>query len=135
MDHLHAAQLLGVAEYTVTAVEYDAASDEWVVSVRDMARHETVQRRIPAEDGNRPAPAVEAEEVSHGEALIEMADDAQVPDGTVAEVLDWVGDNDVRAFAAKVVEEEREKPRKTLVDALQAKLDAANATDSADVAQ
>ena len=40
-----------------------------------------------------------------------------VPSGTVAEVLAWVGDDPLRAVAARIVEE-RGKGRKSLLDAL-----------------
>lgn len=40
-----------------------------------------------------------------------------VPSGTVAEILAWVGDDPLRAVAARIVEE-RGKNRKSLLDAL-----------------
>jgi hypothetical protein len=41
----------------------------------------------------------------------------KVPSGTVSEVLAWVGDDPLRAVAARIVEE-RGKNRKSLLDAL-----------------
>lgn len=46
------------------------------------------------------------------------ADTTSVPDGTAKEVLAWVGDSQARADAALAAEQEREKPRSTLVDSL-----------------
>lgn len=42
----------------------------------------------------------------------------QPPDGTVAEVTEWVGDDPARADAALGAEKRRDTPRTTLVDAL-----------------
>jgi hypothetical protein len=48
----------------------------------------------------------------------EPADPDAVPDGTVDEVLAWVGDDPDRAGRALAVEQDRDRPRSTLVDAL-----------------
>lgn len=48
------------------------------------------------------------------------ADDAQVPDGTVHEILDWVGDDPARAQAALEAEQAKDTPRISLVEPLQA---------------
>jgi hypothetical protein len=45
-----------------------------------------------------------------------------VPDGTVAEINDWVGDNTDRAQQALDAEEKREKPRVSLLNSLNEKL-------------
>lgn len=42
-----------------------------------------------------------------------------VPDGTVQQVLDWVGEDQAKAVKALEVEQAAERPRSTLVDALQ----------------
>jgi hypothetical protein len=42
-----------------------------------------------------------------------------VPDGAAAEVLAWVGDDPARAGAALKAEQQREKPRTTLITALE----------------
>lgn len=47
-----------------------------------------------------------------------------VPDGTIAEVLDWVGDDLDRARVALDAEQAAKKPRTTLVGALTELLDA-----------
>lgn len=47
MDQATAAAALGVAAYTVTAV--DADGDRWAVTVRDMATHEDVVHYLPRE--------------------------------------------------------------------------------------
>lgn len=39
-------------------------------------------------------------------------------DGTVREIEDWVGDNPDRAREALAIEEDRDKPRSTLVESL-----------------
>jgi len=51
-------------------------------------------------------------------ASTEVADDAPVPLGPVAYVLDWVGDDPARARAALDAEERSESPRTTLVERL-----------------
>jgi hypothetical protein len=48
----------------------------------------------------------------------EPADPDAVPDGTVDEVLAWVGDDPERVRQAMAVEVGRDKPRSTLIDAL-----------------
>lgn len=138
MDKLEAAQRLGVAEYTIVTHVFDAERDGWVVTVRDMASHTETERFVAAEDVAHiyPRPAVETaiEEADpdedgqpHGAALVELAEDAQVPDGTVSDVMAWVGASPERAYAALVVETEKDKPRKTLTDQLSAILDVATA--------
>lgn len=47
-----------------------------------------------------------------------------VPDGTIAAVLDWVGDDPAKAARALEAEQGRPAPRSTLVDALQKLVDA-----------
>ena len=43
-----------------------------------------------------------------------------VPDGTIAEVMEWVGDDPVRAQQALDVENAAETPRSTLISQLEA---------------
>lgn len=43
---------------------------------------------------------------------------ADVPDGSVQDVLDWVGDDKAKAKKALAVEDDRDEPRSTLVDRL-----------------
>lgn len=114
MDKLDAAQRLGVAEYTIVGIEYDLPLDAWAVQVRDMASHEVVTRHIPAESVQQADPAAE-DDAAHGEAL---AEDLQVPDGNVQDVLDWAAGNLVRARAALAAEEAKERPRKGVTEPL-----------------
>jgi hypothetical protein len=51
------------------------------------------------------------------------ADSDEVPSGSVAVVLGWVGDDPERAARALDVEEAADKPRKTLLAALEALAD------------
>lgn len=48
----------------------------------------------------------------------------EVPDGTVDEVLAWVGDDKAKAQQALDAEEDADKPRTTLVEALEAMVEA-----------
>ena len=54
MDIQQAAQLLGVAPYTVLAVEHDG--QRWLAQVRDMASHAVTARPVPGEH-QAPEPA------------------------------------------------------------------------------
>jgi hypothetical protein len=42
----------------------------------------------------------------------------EVPDGSISEILDWVGDDPDRAALALEAELDKESPRSTLVDKL-----------------
>jgi hypothetical protein len=42
----------------------------------------------------------------------------EVPDGSISEILDWVGDDEERAALALEAELAKESPRSTLVDKL-----------------
>lgn len=46
--------------------------------------------------------------------------DLTVPEGTIAEVLEWVGDDPLRAAAALAFEQEQSSPRSTLISQLEA---------------
>lgn len=48
----------------------------------------------------------------------QVSDPAEVPDGTIEEVSEWVGDDPVRATQAAAVEQKRPEPRVTLLDQL-----------------
>lgn len=54
---------------------------------------------------------------------VETVDETQVPDGTIAEVLEWVGEDQERANVALEHEVANHK-RKTLIEALDEKLTA-----------
>lgn len=58
----------------------------------------------PVDDASAPEPA---------------ADTDDVPDGVMADVLEWVGEDADRARAALEAEQQREKPRATLVSTLE----------------
>lgn len=118
MDKLTAAQLLGVAEYTVGDIEFDLQRDGWVVTVRDMASHEDAERFIPGELAAPPS-----EWIAPDEAVVE--EDAQVPDGNVQEVLDWAAVNVTRARAALAAELAKDRSRKGVTEPLEALVAAA----------
>jgi hypothetical protein len=79
----------------------------------------------PTMDGpTEPAP----DEQSDTDETAEDSDDTDdessnesqdVPDGTVQDVKDWVGDDPDRAQAALAAENEKDEPRVTLVDWLE----------------
>ncbi len=48
-----------------------------------------------------------------------VVNDSGVPEGTVDEILDWVGDDSEKAQKALDAENEKSNPRKTLVSALE----------------
>lgn len=125
MDKLTAAQILGVAEYTIVGIEYDLPLDAWAVQVRDMASHEVVTRHIPAENVAPSAPAADEDEGSRGEALVETVEDLQVPDGNVQDVLDWAAGSVYKARAALAVELAKDRPRKGVTEPLGVLIEAA----------
>jgi hypothetical protein len=68
-------------------------------------------------------------ELEQAKAALGVSGDAPpagdgVPDGTVDEVLAWVGSDKARAQKALDAEDEAEKPRTTLVEALEAMVEA-----------
>jgi len=83
-------------------------------------------------DDEKAALALEVEEAKatpDGDLVITLEDiiaaptTDDVPDGTVQEVLDWVGPSVLRAIAALDVENLKETPRSTLVAALEEIID------------
>lgn len=56
-------------------------------------------------------------------AQAEQSSSDEVPEGTSIEIMSWVGNDKKRAQRALDVENEHEKPRKTLVSQLKALLD------------
>jgi hypothetical protein len=48
-----------------------------------------------------------------------LPDPDAVPDGTIAQVVDWVGEDSGKAARALEVEQAADKPRSTLVETLQ----------------
>ena len=63
------------------------------------------------EDGSVVADVQTAEAIA--------VDPVTVPDGSVADVLEWVGDDEDRRRAALAAELDADSPRKTLIAALQ----------------
>lgn len=105
MDTHEAAQILSVADHEVIDVKQDAGW--WHALHHDMASHEETWRQV--------APVPEA---APTEQVGDLDGDG-VPDGNAKEVLDWVGEDRDRAAAALVAEATRDKPRSTLVAALE----------------
>jgi hypothetical protein len=132
MDAAEAARTLGVAEGEV--IDIKAQAGWWHALHHDMASHEETWRPVALTQDEAAAlttkllvdgelridlgPAQpEPDPVAEGSA--ESGSGDQVPDGTIAEVLDWVGDDSDRAVAALEAEEARDQPRSTLVAALE----------------
>jgi hypothetical protein len=65
--------------------------------------------------GGAPVEAIEATDAPPVGDL----DGDTVPDGAAAEVLTWVGDDPTRAATALTAEQQRERPRTTLITALE----------------
>ena len=61
---------------------------------------------------------VEMQEVEKEDAPVVVEEDT-VPEGTVKEILAWVGDNKDRAILALEAENVKESPRKGLVSSLE----------------
>ena len=62
--------------------------------------------------------ATTVEDAPTVEAVVEPRTTAMVPDGTVADVIDWVGDDEDRRRAALAAELAADKPRKSLIEQL-----------------
>lgn len=112
MNPVEAARRLNVAEAEVLDVKAEAGW--WHALHHDMASHVEEWRPVP---GSPAADSPEPEPEAEGSDRPGSGD--QVPDGTIAEVLDWVGDDSDRAVAALEAEEERDQSRTTLVAALE----------------
>lgn len=134
MDRAEAARQLSVAEHEI--VDVRPADGWWEALHHDMSSHEEAWRRVPGTPkyvGEQGPELIDAETVANiGNALaseqperdsgVEGSPESgfgEVPDGTVAAVLDWVGDDSDRAVAAIEAEEARDQPRTTLVAALE----------------
>lgn len=119
MSKDEAARILGIAEWEVVEVRDGAAL------VHDSASHEETWRRLTSA---QPAGKLDATIRRTREDLAQLAEEFDavgdldgdgVPDGTAAEVLAWVGDDPDKAGAALVAESARDKPRSTLIAALE----------------
>lgn len=62
---------------------------------------------------------VEMQEVEKEDAPVVVEEEETVPEGTVKEILAWVGDNKDRAILALEAENAKESPRKGLVSSLE----------------
>jgi hypothetical protein len=100
-----AARILGVAPYEIISTRWDDGG--WWALQHDMASHIQLWRHIP---GSQPGPVDEP---------VGDLDGDGVPDGGVVEVLGWVGGDRGKAGAALVAETVRDKPRSTLIAALE----------------
>ncbi len=63
-----------------------------------------------------------------------MPDENNPADGTVAAVLDWVGEDPARISAALVAESAKDEPRSSLIDSLTARLPAEEGPPTLDAA-
>lgn len=130
MNTHEAARLLGVASHEVLEVRHD--TEGWWALHEDMASHIRLWRNIPAwqlvgersaEIAMLPSGAVvresgtTPEEVATGPAV--DVDGDGVPDGTAAQILEWVGDDPGRAERALAAESARDRPRTVLTAALE----------------
>lgn len=125
MNAAEAAHRLGVAEAEV--VDVRAHAGWWEARHHDMASHEEAWRPVPGAPEQTPEPAPDAEGSSGAGAGQEDDPDGPgvdtdgdgVPEGSAQQILAWVGDNRDRAAQALAAEEQRDKPRTTLVAALE----------------
>jgi hypothetical protein len=127
MDRQRAAEALGMKLREVTAV--DRIGDTWVITTHDRQRTvvndagEVLGRGDLLVDGTAPADPAAAGQTTPAavEATVTEAEAptaADVPTGTIEEVLTWVGDDPLRAQLAAAVESQRDTPRATLAQAL-----------------
>lgn len=107
MDNPEAAHILGVAEAEIVDVKSEAGW--WHALHHDMASHDENWRKV-AED-SAPEFVLEPDP--------QPVDDQAALEGTVADVLDWVGDDPVRAQAALDAEKAKDAPRSTLMASLE----------------
>jgi hypothetical protein len=136
-----AARILGVAAHEVLKVEHRDGG--WWAHHEDMASHTRTWRSVPGHElaasfaglGDPAfAAAVDADAVTiacpacvlgecsipeHQAVPVGDTDGDGVPDGAIAEVLEWVGEDHDRAVRALEAEGERPAPRTTLITALQ----------------
>lgn len=107
---------------------YRGPSGRFVFSGKQFER-DGVARELTDEE-------LDALSVSHPKHRFERAgadaaiDPDAVPSGSVADVLEWVGDDLERAQQALDAEQERDTPRRTLVEPLTEMLDGSPAGDN-----
>lgn len=121
MDRQSAAALLGVPVREVRAVDDDTAT------TRDGAIYElppdgaVIDHWVRTNPGKTPArfhAAIAVPEVDEDDPAVDVDGDG-VPDGTAKQILDWVGDDPVRAAKARDAETAKgASARTSLVTAL-----------------
>lgn len=118
---------LGLTQAEVTDTEQDWANlsdDERWEATHAMNAMTDEELRDQIREGRTAAGELVAEAVYAPEVEAAAVNPEDVPDATVDEVLEWVGDDRARATAALMAEQRRDgDPRKTLVEPLQALLD------------
>jgi hypothetical protein len=125
MDTVTAARLLNVAEAEILEVRQDG--DGWWALQEDMANHDRNWRPLdPAMNAGwweTPHPSLVIDPVQAPVDDPEPAggdtDGDGVPTGAAGQILEWVGSDKARAGQALSVEQASDKPRSTLVAALQ----------------
>jgi hypothetical protein len=120
MERVEAARRLHVAEQDVRKVE--PHPDGVVVTLADgttrlLTEHGWKRYEASAEDLD-----ASGEPKTESEPGVERATDVEVPEGSVREILAWVGDDHERATEALRVEQARETPRKSLVRELEGRV-------------
>lgn len=79
-------------------------------------------RKKPAAEASAPSPTLDLDATAGPEKVSELPSapesGIEVPDGTIKEILAWVGDDTERAEAAADAENAAENPRPTLLDKL-----------------
>lgn len=116
MDATEAAHLLGVAPYEVSDVRHHAGW--WEARHHDMASHVDSWRPVVPAPADTPDTPTDTGETEPG------TEPGEVPDGSAREVLEWVDGDPGRARAAIAAENRRERPRVTLLGALESIADA-----------
>lgn len=76
---------------------------------------------MPSAGSRKPAKKASKKRASRKQAKVEQApaDPNEVPQGTVNELLEWVGDDKDRAQLALDAENEKASPRSTAIDAFE----------------
>ena len=76
---------------------------------------------MPSAGSRKPAKKASRKRASQKQAKVEQApaDPNEVPQGTVNELLEWVGDDKDRAQLALDAETEKASPRSTAIDAFE----------------
>lgn len=92
--------------------------DDGVYGLDDHPATAQLRRFVPEPDGGPVADGLDAAV----DQLVEAGVVAEVPSGTVDQILAWVGDSAVRAEVALEAEQAKPSPRKSLVNRLEESL-------------